>query len=117
DVRLDNEVARLQYGPVPWLFARDGQQVRTFRKAWDKATEAAGCPGRLVHDLRRTAVRNRIRASVPEKVAMQLTGHLSRSVFDRYNIINEADQRDAARKLAAYHEQEALSVRHHQAQE
>ena len=46
-----------------------------FNKAWRKARVAAGCPGRIPHDFRRTAVRILVRAGVPERVAMQLTGH------------------------------------------
>ena len=49
---------------------------------------AAGVPTRFLHDCRRTAARNLIRASVPERVAMLLTGHKSRAIFDRYNIIH-----------------------------
>jgi integrase len=86
---------------VPWVFHRDGERVVSFHRAWRTACHAAGVPGRIPHDLRRTAVRNLVRAGVPETVAMKLTGHKTRSVFERYNIVSEGDLREAARKLDA----------------
>jgi len=68
-------------------------------KAWQSACRKAGCPGRILHDLRRTAVRAFMRAGVPERVCMALTGHKTRSVFERYNIVSGGDLREAARKL------------------
>jgi integrase len=81
-----------------------GQRITEsgFNKAWRKARVAAGCPGRIPHDFRRTAVRNLVRAGVPERVAMQLTGHRTRAIFERYNIVSPGDLRDAAQRLDAY---------------
>ncbi len=83
---------------------KTGQRITAsgFNKAWRKARVAAGCPGRIPHDFRRTAVRTLVRAGVPERVAMQLTGHKTRAVFERYNIVSSGDLRDAARRLDTY---------------
>ena len=64
---------------------KEPRRILAFTKAWKTATVAAGCPGRIPHDMRRTAVRNMIRRGVPERVAIELAGHKTRSVFDRYS--------------------------------
>jgi integrase len=92
---------------IPNVFTRHGEAIGSFRKAWKRACGAAGRDGQLVHDFRRSAVRNLVRAGVSEHTAMKLTGHKTRSVFDRYDIVNEADLADGVAKLATFHNQPA----------
>jgi integrase len=88
--------------PCPFVFHRSGEQIMTFRTAWKNACKAAGCPGRLIHDMRRSAVRTFKRAGVPRSVAMSIVGHKTESIYRRYAIVDEAMQREAAAWLDAW---------------
>lgn len=89
--------------PIPWVFHRNGRPIRNLYTAWRTACTHAGVPGRLMHDFRRTAVRNLERAGVARSVAMKLTGHKTESIYRRYAIVAEQDLREGVAKLAEQH--------------
>ena len=96
---------------VRWVFFRmvakgrrgpkSPKPITSITKAWKNACLLAGCPGRIPHDFRRTAVRNLDRAGVPRSVAMRMVGHKTESIYERYRIVDNQDLRDAAARLDA----------------
>lgn len=83
----------------PFLIQHEGGPVQDWEKAWATARKAAGVPLALFHDLRRTALTNMIEAGFSEKEAMEISGHKTRAVFDRYHIVSDSRLKQLAAKL------------------
>jgi integrase len=84
------------YPSCQWVFSYKGQQIKRFTRSWKTACKASGLEGMIFHDCQRTAVRNMVNSMIPERVCMKITGHKTRSIFDRYHIINEDDLKRAS---------------------
>ena len=109
--RRSIDTAALKGTICPWVFHRSGARIKTFRRVWLPACRAAGCPGRILHDVRRTAVRNLVRAGVSGRGTMQMTGHKTRSVFDRDNIVSPGDLVEARKRIDFVRPAETLASR------
>lgn len=94
-----DDIQRKQGEIIPWVFHRDGNQVRECKRSWGTACAKVGMPERIIHDFRRTAVRNLDEAGVSETLAMQMTGHKTNSIYKRYRIVRNADLRRAGHLL------------------
>ena len=90
-----------------YVFNLNGKPIVDFRTPWEKACSIIKKPGLLFHDLRRSGIRNNVRAGIPERVTMAISGHKTRSVFDRYNIVSPDDLKMAALKRRAFNEEQA----------
>jgi integrase len=111
---IERRIARRRMD-CPYIFHRNGEQ-KTFRKVWDRACKELGLHKQVwnerkgamvlvrpkVHDFRRSFVRNMVRSGVNPDVARQISGHLTPSIFSRYNIISETDTRQAVKRNSDY---------------
>lgn len=108
--RETKRLLRLSEAIVPWVFHdAKGEPLfwgkrpkKSLRRAWHRACQSSGNPGKLLHDFRRTAVRNLVRAGVGQNVAMELVGQKSDSIFRRYDIVATEDLVDGVERLAGY---------------
>jgi len=100
-----------RYPTCAWVCHYRGKRMeRVQNKTWDAACAMVGLEAKLFHDLRRTAIRNMVKAGISERVAMAISGHRTRSVFDRYNVVAERDILDSMQRLETVHSADSLQV-------
>lgn len=109
-MRRAREVHLQTYPESPYICHYKGKPFDDIDRLWASACRRVGVKGRTFHDLRRTGVRNLIRAGVPETVAMKISGHKTRAIFDRYNITSEDDLKEAAAKLNSYIQKKKVTL-------
>jgi integrase len=88
------------YPDCPSVFFRRGQRIKDFRGAWKAACKKVGLDGSIFHDTRRSAISNLVSQGTPERVAMQISGHKTRAVFDRYHICPVGELKKATDRAA-----------------
>ncbi len=93
------------YPDCQYVCFRDGERIKDYHTALRTALKRAGLDKKLLHDFRRTAARDMVNAGIPERVAMKITGHKTRAMFDRYHIVDKKDLKTAAKKLSSYRDE------------
>jgi integrase len=91
----------------PYVFHRNGKQIKSFRRAFKTSAAGAGLGGLVPHDMRRSAVRNFRKAGLSETEGMKFSGHKTNSTYRRYDIVDETDLREAMQRAQEYSKQEA----------
>jgi len=93
------------YPDCSYVCFREEKRIKYFYSAWKTALKNSELDGKILHDFRRTAARDMVNARIPERVSMKITGHKTRSMFDRYHIVDKKDLKTAAKKLSSYRDE------------